>query len=291
RMAELALLVKLLPEEIRRRVDKKEYAEVLVLARQHRELFKKGWIDPAFLMDIAAAYQHIGIFGEAQKLYLYLIETVPVDKKEQYYLPMIEACLNNGNYGLVDEYAAQYSYNYPHGTYSDQILFRRLQALVAYESFTEALNLVPTPLPRHNGICSIAAALFYQKDNYRKSSELYELLSESDYSFSESDLIMYGESLFQTGHYDQAENVYLQIDGNSPFFNQSLYRLSEIERRKGDEENSLRFLGKIVDTGNKDLWQRYALEELQYAETTAYIKSISPAIQMTPVIETAENRD
>ncbi|MBW1635830.1 MAG: tetratricopeptide repeat protein, partial [Deltaproteobacteria bacterium] len=104
-------------------------------------------------------------------------------------------------------------------------------------------------------------------------------------------LIMYGESLFQTGHYDQAENVYLQIDGNSPFFNQSLYRLSEIERRKGDEENSLRFLGKIVDTGNKDLWQRYALEELQYAETTAYIKSISPAIQMTPVIETAENRD
>ncbi len=264
-----SLLIELLPGEIKRLIDKKEYLNALILAKQNKELFKKKWIDSVYLVDIAEAYQKIGVFDEAQQFYLYLIEIVPIDKKEQFYLPMIRATFNHGNYSLVENYAAQYTYNYPQGTFSDEILFLRLQALVAEERLVEALNLIPDPLPGHKGINRLAASLFYRTDNYKKSADVYKMLSESGFPFSQTDRIMYGESLFRTKLFFQAENIFSQIDKENPFFNQSLYRLAELERRKGKIKNSLRFLKRIVETGRDDRWKQYAKKELQFADAAS----------------------
>jgi hypothetical protein len=288
RDAAYALLIELLPKEIKQLVDNKEYLKALVLAKQNKEFFQKGWIDSAYLVDIAKSYQQIGLFGEARQIYLFLIETVSVDNREHFYLPMIDACLNNGSYNLVEEYAAQYTYNYPQGIYSDQVLFFRLQALAADQKFSEAVRLIPEPLPDHEGICQLAAALSYQTDNFNRSVQLFKILSESGYPFSYADNFMYGESLFKTGHLVQAEKIYSQINPENPFHNQSRYRLSEIEKIKGEGKNSLRFLREIVDTGRNDLWKRYALDELQYADTDAGLQSISAAILTVSPGETAE---
>ncbi|MCK5517043.1 MAG: hypothetical protein KAI39_09235, partial [Desulfobulbaceae bacterium] len=139
-----ALLIELLPGEIKRLVDEKEYLRALVLAKQNKELFQKNWISSKYLVDIADAYSKIGINNEAQRLYLYLIEIVPVDEKEQFYLPMIMASFNSGNYTLVENYAAQYTYNYPQGKFNDEILFFRLQALIGNERLEDALRLLPS---------------------------------------------------------------------------------------------------------------------------------------------------
>ncbi len=264
-----ALLIELLPGEIKRLVDKKEYLKGLVLAKQNKELFKKRWIDSVYLVDIAEAYQKIGIFDEAQQLYLYLIEIAPIDKKEQFYLPMIKASFNHGNYSLVEDYAAQYTYNYPQGSFSDEILLLRLQALVAEGRLAEAVRILPTHLPDHRGIIRLAASLFYHTDNFKNCTRVYNILSDSNYSFSPIDRIMYGESLFRTEHFFQAEDMFSQVTKDNPFFNQSLYRLAELERRKGKEKNGLRFFRKIVETGRDDRWKQYAEKELQFADAAS----------------------
>ena len=264
-----ALLIELLPGEIKRLVDKKEYFEGLVLAKQNKELFKKKWIDSVYLVDIAEAYQEIGIFDEAHQLYLYLIEIVPIDKKEQFYLPMIKASFNHGNYSLVEDYAAQYTYNYPRGSFSDEILLLRLQALVAEGRLSEALRVLPIPLPDHRGIIRLAASLFFRTDNFKDCTRVYNILSESNYSFRPIDRIMYGESLFRTEHFFQAEDIFSQVNRDNPFFNQSLYRLAELERRKGKEKNGLRFFRKIVETGRDDRWKQYAEKELRFTDAAS----------------------
>ena len=80
---------------------------------------------------------------------------------------------------------------------------------------------------------------------------------------------MYGESLFRTEHFVQAKDMFLQVTRDNPFFNQSLYRLAELEKRKGKEKNSLRFFRKIVETGRNDRWKQYAEKELQFADAVS----------------------
>ena len=122
RISAQALLIDLLPGEIKRLVDNHEYIQPLVLAKQNKEFFQNKWIDSKFLVEIAEAYNRIGIYDEAQKLYLYLIGVMPIGQKEDYFLPMIQATFDHGDYPLVEDYAAQYTYNYPKGHYTTEIL-------------------------------------------------------------------------------------------------------------------------------------------------------------------------
>ena len=80
---------------------------------------------------------------------------------------------------------------------------------------------------------------------------------------------MYGESLFKTEHFGEAEDVFSKIKNNNPFFDQSLYRLAELERRNGREKNALRFFKQIVETGTNERWKQYAQKELQFADAAA----------------------
>jgi len=261
-----ALLIQLLPGEIKRLVDEKKYLKALVLAKQNKELFQKNWINSKYLVDIADAYSKIGINNEAQRLYLYLIEVVPVNEKEQFYLPMIRASYNHGNYSLVEDYAAQYTYNYPNGKYNDEILYYRLHALAGEERIDDALSLLPVPLLGNESIYNLAAALFYRTENYQRCLNVFKMLGQLPSPISPEEQFMYGESLLKTEHFEEAENIYLKITPSNPFFDQSLYRLAELQRRKGQEKNALRLFEKIVETGTSELWKQYAQKELQFAE-------------------------
>ncbi len=259
-----ALLIELLPQEIKRLTDKHQYLDALVLAKQNKALFQKNWISSKYLVDIADAYGNIGINNEAQQLYLYLIEIVPIDQKEQFYLPMITAAFNYGNYALVENYASQYSYNYPRGKFDDEILFYRLQSLIYSERIKEALQMLPSPLPEK--IYPLAAVIYYRTENYERSVSVLQMLVQSGSPLNQEELIMYGESLFKTENFDEAEKIFLQITKENPFFDQSLYRLAEIERNKGQDKNALILFKKIVEKGTNALWQQYAQKELLFAD-------------------------
>jgi tetratricopeptide (TPR) repeat protein len=269
RISAQALLIELLPGEIKRLVDNKEHIQALVLAKQNKDLFQNRWIDSKFLVDIAEAYYRIGIYDEAQKLYLYLIETMPIDQREALFLPMIQATFDNGNFSLVEDYAAQYTYSYPDGLYSADILYFRLQSLVADERLSDALQLLPDPLSDDKAVYELAIPLFFRTDNYEKCLAVAKKLALMKNPLSRKEQFMLAESLFRTGSYEEAEGAFMAISEESDFFQQSLFRLAELARQKGNEKKALRLFEKLVETEKNSLWKQYAERDLQFAKAAA----------------------
>ncbi len=266
RISAQALLIDLLPGEIKRLVDKGEYLQPLVLAKQNKNLFRNHWIDSNFLVDIAEAYNQIGIYDEAQKLYLYLIGIMPPNQKEDFFPPMLQATYNHGDFPLVEDYAAQYTYTYPNGRHAEEILFYRLKALVADERLNEALQLLPEPLPDKRAAYELATTLFFRTDNFEKCVQVTKKLTQVKKPLSDKELFMYAESLFKTGKFAEAEPVFMGISKQGDFYEQSLYRLAELARQQQNEEKALSFFSKLVETENNSLWKQYAERELQFAK-------------------------
>jgi len=261
-----ALLIDLLPDEIKRMVDNNEYMQALVLAKKHRILFQHNWINNTFLVDIAEAYHKIGVFDEAQRLYLYLIEISPAGQRENFYLPMIDATFAHGNYSLVDDYAAQYFYNYPDGKFTSQVQFIRLQALVADERIQDALAILPNPLPEDKKILEIAAFLYFRTDNYSLCLSSLQKLLKLEPSLTGNLQFMLAECYYKTQSFEEAKKIFALIPPDNVFYAQSLFRLAELERKKGNEQKALSIFEKIVEKGNSPLWQQYARRELEYAK-------------------------
>lgn len=264
-----ALLIDLLPGEIKRLVEKKEYLKALVLAKQNKDLFRKNWLNSKYLVDIAKAYDEIGVYEEAQRLYLYLIEISEVDQREQFFLPLIRASFNHGNYTLVEDFAAQYTFNYPNGKYADDILLLRLKAFINQERFAEALRLLPDPLPKKKEFYRLAATIYYRTDDFKKCAEAFESLEKLNCQLTQEELVMFGESLMKTEQPDRAESVFLKIKETNPFYDQSLFHLAELERRKGNEKKALRLFKKIAEKGTSKRWRDFAQKALEFERTAS----------------------
>jgi len=261
-----ALLIELLPGEIKRLVKEHKYVDALVLAKQNRVLFQNNWINPRFLIDIAAAYQRIGIYDEAHRLYLYLIETMPVDEREQFYLPMIQATYDHANFPLVSEYAVQYFYNYPNGKDKDQIFILRIKALLAEERLAEAQALLPEKLSDNEELLRLAASIFFRSENFKRSCDVLSQLENLPAGLNNEETFMLAESLYRTEDFTAAKEEFTKVTPENPFYEQSLYRLAEIARKNSDENTALSFFRKIAEEGKNSIWKSYAERELQIAK-------------------------
>ena len=264
RITAQALLIDILPKEINRLVNETQYVDALVLAKQNKVLFQNNWINSNFLVDIAKAYHKVGIYDEAQKLYLYLIEIMSADQREAYYLPMIQATFDHGNFSLVEDYAAQYTYNYPEGAYSKDILLLRLKALMADTRLTEALQALPKTLPDDGAFHPISATLYFRTDNYKETVTVLEEYAELVETLSQQQYFFLAESYYRTENLTDAKSIFSQVTEENPFYHQSLYRLAEIHRLQGENDLALTFLRKIVETEENSQWKQYAERDLQY---------------------------
>jgi len=267
RITAQALLIDILPKEINRLVDEGEYVAALVLAKKNKVLFQNNWINSKFLVDIAEAYHKVGIYDETQKLYLYLIEIMSADDREAYYLPMIQATFDHGNFSLVEDYAAQYTYNYPEGAYAKDILLLRLKALIADERLSEALQALPAPLPADGSFNPISATLYFRTDNYLKTVSVLEEYSNVTEELTQLQYYLLAESYYRTDNLTAAASTFAKVSEDNHFYHQSLYRLSEIHRQQGKNDLALTFLQKIVETEENSRWKQYAERDLQYNST------------------------
>jgi len=263
-----ALLIELLPQVIKEYVQKGMYVEALVIAKQNRKLFIKNWVDINLLTEIAQSYHAVGIYNEASKLYLYLISISSEDQKEQYYLPLISAAYDHGDYKIVEDYSDQYSYHYPNGLYRNDILLLRIKSLIAEEAYQEAIALLPHPIPNTGDFSLVAASLYFHENNYPKVIEILEQpLVATGEPRSRSEFML-AESLYQLNVYDKAEKFYTNIPADSIHYDQSLYRLAELAKTRGDSKASLKIYEELVETGSSPLWIKMAQKELEYANVT-----------------------
>lgn len=263
-----ALLIDILPGTIKDLVQVKKFPEALVLAKQNKEVFLKNWLDINILSDLAYSYRQIGLYNHAREMYLYIMDIVKVDQREQYFLPLLETVYEQGDRKMVDQLAGRYINTYPQGKDRDQVLILRLNALIIEGQLTQALALLPSPLPKSDALQTIAGSLSFQTDNYTDTLKYLETISEKTKSSSPEIVFMIGESLFQIGDMAGAEKAFSILQDKKFHFDQVHYRLGQIELSKGDTKKALKLFREIVDKGENSLWQRYAAKELEYVEST-----------------------
>lgn len=266
-----ALLLRLLPEEIKRLIAAKMYIQALALAKQNRIYFERNWIDKSVFPKLADAFLNSNLNQEAQRAYMYLYDIAPPDQKEDYFLPLIKAIFDQGKYYQVDDYASQYSYLYPEGKHSFQILEMRLQALSLLGKYEKAMQLLPDPIPDDPELRNFAASIYFHNDNFQKTEELLSPLSTN--ILQDEELFMLAESFFHNQKNDQALPLYSSLIEKDFQPEQSMFRLAQIENRKGNREKSLKYYETIVEKGEDSLWSKYAERELRLMELSDSINN------------------
>ncbi|THB72569.1 MAG: hypothetical protein D6B25_16560 [Desulfobulbaceae bacterium] len=264
-----ALLVQLLPRELTRLVSEKTYDEALVLAQQNRRLFDNNWIDLKILSELAFSYRQLGIFDDAMRLYLYLIEIANLEEKEQYFIKLAEIAYEKGDYGLVEDFSTQYSYNYPAGQYELDMLYLRLKVLDNLDKTDEALALLPNNFNDQKRFAYLAAALRFKNNQYREVIDLATQYQPAELStLPEEQLFFLAESYFQLGQFEESATYFSRVKDNQRFSGQSLFRLAEISESNGKETEALELYREIVSGDSDELWKRYAQRELQLQSLT-----------------------
>ena len=145
----------------------------------------------------------------------------------------------------------------------------RLQALVAEDRLSEALRILPFPLPDNLAICELATSLLFRMNDYVKCVGTTKKLAEMKTVLSPVEQFIYAESLYKTEHFAESETAFMAVTKENDFYQQSLYRLAQLARRKNNEQKALSLFEKIVETDKNSLWKQYAERELQFAKAEA----------------------
>ncbi len=263
----LALLIETLPELLKEYLNNGKHIEALVLAKQNRFLFVKNWIDISLLAELAEANRQLGFFNEASRMYSYLLDVSSQEDKAPYYLPLIKLVYEQGDFGLAEAYADQYSYHYPKGKDRIDILYLRLQSLMTQSKNDEALALFAKnnteDILKDQRFKLLQASLFFHLSDYAQVKTIVEELKIDSADQQPEMLFMLAESCYQLGDTSQAEELFFSLQQDSLYKDQSLFRLAELAQQKGQTESALKLFSQLVETGNNPLWQNLARKELE----------------------------
>ena len=261
-----ALLIEQLPGQIEKLLKDDKYVDAIVLAKQNREFFVNNWIDLSLLSMLAKAYRELGIYNESRKLYLFLLNSSAPEQQEQYYLPLLTILHAEGYHDLVEDYATQYTYNYPNGEDKEQVMLIHLKSLIAEGKNGEALELLKDEIPALPEIEEMAAFLYFGNNQFDKTIVLLSPYLDNDQLTSDDETYMLAESLFQDGRMSDAKSLFIRIKGNDTFHDQACYRLAMIARHNGNTEESLKLLKEIVEKGKDPLWQKLAQQDWEFQQ-------------------------
>lgn len=263
----LALLIQLLPGEIRRLLDGDSPLQAIALAQQNRTLFDKGWLDDDLLFRIGQAFEGLRIYPEALQLYLYLKNKPTHQNSEHTHFAALRAAHALGDHHLVEDLAAEYSYRYPQGVHQLDILFYRLDCKYAVGLVEEALNLLPDPIPQRNDFRMLAAALYFQIGLYGKTADV--LLSSFDlYSSDLTDDMRYmlAESLYELGEFTKCETLFKTLEESKTYGQTARYRLAQFSDRSSSLENVQLSSGTNFEDGGAQRWNRFAAQDIRFKE-------------------------
>ncbi len=267
-----ALLLTILPGELQRLVDQKHYIKALTLARQYKNFFEKEWLSKDIFPSIAKAFSNSYLDHEAEKVYLYLYNIADEDKKEDYFLMLVQAIFNQGKYYMVDDYASQYAYLYPTGKHRTEILHLRLNALTFLGKNDKVTELLSNISPKDQKGILFAASRAYTANEFAKAAKLLKSIAQE--RLGNQELLMLAEASFQNKDIPQAKEIFATLIEKKFHAEQALYRLAEIAEAEGDLEASRDYLKKITVTNTNSPWTRYA-------DKTLKIMDINKAIDAT----------
>ncbi|WP_456388176.1 tetratricopeptide repeat protein [Desulfolithobacter sp.] len=258
-----ALLIQYLPGVLDKLISQGSYVKALVLARENRELFTRGWLGTEVLDKLGQAYTRLGLPERAARVYLYLLEVSPESQRRKHYLPLLQSLEECHRYDLLEDYADQYTLRYPEGPELTDIFLLRLEALAKQGKLKKAEQILDSDnWPKNSQTIRAAASVYFDLKRFDKVIELLQnpLLDPNDQEPEQ--VYQLAESLYRTGRMDQAKELFLILAEGDKHREESLFRLAQIYEKKGKMEKALNELQRLAEETNDPLWRKAAREEI-----------------------------
>jgi hypothetical protein len=257
-----ALLIEQLPVVLKQLVEAKEYVKALVLAKQNRELFTRGWLAPALLFDLAEAYGRLGLVEQAALTYQYLFEISTEGDRERIYLPLIRALFASGQHVQVEQYADRYALRFPQGSDSQAVYYFKVRSLYVSGQLDKALELLQSEAARRSPqVELLKARIFFEQKQWPQVIEVLERPEFKEWLDQEGLNLLLAESYFQSGLDDKARTLFTQIIAQDEANGQGRFRLAQIALRQNNRPQALKLLSELAEKGKDDLWTKLAREE------------------------------
>ena len=262
-----ALLIQILPDEIKQRFADGRDIEAIALAQQNRFLFEKGWLENSLLFRIGLAFENLAMYPEALQLFLYLKQLDNADNSENIHLASTRAAHALGEYHLVEDLATEYFYQYPKGKHQLDILFYRLDCRYGIGHIDEALKLLPSPLPQRDDFRFAAASLYFQRNDYARTVDiLLPVYRNRAQIFSDDHLYILAESLFNLKNFTDCSALFKKLSTTDGYRHSARFRLAQITEPI-DKKTILDLpVAGNDESSEQDRWHRFAMQDLRYKD-------------------------
>jgi len=264
-----ALLLEVLPDELKRLSEKKQYRELLILAQKNADLFSREWMDNESIANVANAYLTLGLYEEAHKLYLHLVSTGSLPVRQKAFLPLIKSAYEAGMYDRVDDYATRYKFYFPEDSDNDQILLYQAKALFSIGKYQRALNILPTPIPDSTHLQRLGINIYFYNSKYTEVLELMKSYSPEDKEAKIVAIFIKAESLYQTDQKDKAYKLFKSIPEDSAYWPQAMYRQGDYLRLQNRIDEAITVLKKLITASEDSNWAKLAQQDIKLIQTSS----------------------
>ena len=257
-----ALIIAQLPDLLKKMIREKRYIDALVLAKQNRDLFARGWLGLDLLFDLAKAYEALGAYDRAVRVYTYILDVANEEDQERAYLPLIRALYKSGQYAKVEDYGDQYISRFPGSPGTAEVFLLRVKALEESGELQSAIRLLRQKnRPSSPELEKTAARIFFKQGLYRDVITILNSEKLASWQDDERDYLL-AESLFQEKEYEKALPLFRRLAEKSKYADQAMFRLAEIYKKLGRMRDSLNQFQRLAEKGKEERWRRLAREEV-----------------------------
>jgi tetratricopeptide (TPR) repeat protein len=264
-----ALLVEILPSEIKKQIDGKDYIKALTLVEKNRPLLLSGDIRGDFLTELGLAFASLLFWNRAARVYLYLMDIAKnKTEEEKVYLPLLRAFYEKGDFDQVESYSKKYLADFPNGQDGASIAYLYISALYKNNHTSEALPLLKhNNLPMNNDLHALAGKIYFEAGQYAQAeAQLAKLMGNDLNTAPPEEIMLRAEALFRDGQGNKALPLYRHLKDNTAYRDQAAYRTAQVQMAGNDRAEGLKLLQGLVEKAENPLWRRMAEETLAVAK-------------------------
>ncbi|MFO7766013.1 MAG: tetratricopeptide repeat protein [Pelovirga sp.] len=257
------LLSRQLPIVVAQLLDQGKDLQAVVLVEQNRELLQAGGYDRAFLNNLVAAFDRLGLFERSARVLLYLFDqSAGSEEQQDIYLPLAQNFIKRDQYLAAGDYARRYLQQYPGGEDAGALFALLIDTLMRQGLDKEIEEWLQRPDRPQTPAADIRAAAFYWRqedfaavvDNLVRAAAAQELLPRQQAQLA--------ESYFRLGNYPDALRHYEHLADNPDFRSQARYRRAQVMLQQRQRGAALEQLQELTEQDNESAWGKLARDLL-----------------------------
>lgn len=259
------LLLELLPGVVKELMVQEAYVQALSLVQRHRETLVHATLPLNFLQDLGDAFFSFGLYDQAVQVYEYMMALMSDSLgKEDIYPKLIQSYLSQEKFERTESTAQFYLDNFHTGKYRKQVYALWVKALHESGRNERAIRALQAPdRPVSRELDMLAGEIFYSEQNYTEAERyLARSMAGKWRAAPEEKIMQRAESLFFTGDYEQALDMYSHLIQKGYQVERSLYRKGQALIESGRTGQGTKLLTQLTEKEGNTLWKVLSREVL-----------------------------